>query len=386
MNQNNIGAKIGFLFFAYIENAHTAFNKIIAMNGAKTEHPILADINMCMDFLYGSNVKFPCKRCIFDNYNLNIKGAKPIDCNVIVSVFEDTGVCEVAVNFTAEDTNIDELVYFRQIFLSPGPVCEDKSLSGIANDIFIPLGTNASKAETGYMVEINKWADYDDPEKLFNNNSDKIYGALTGDEGFRFVPPQLYISRMENSWSSRNFAKAIVYRNNFLLVNLNQGHTMHEYHDRQNEFGGKYYGGANPYFFVDCKAAGVNHGMLFSCETGLIAKTISENVLENKFSAKQNSSEKMRKEIQRTKTLRKDLILILNRLENVIQIAELGELDKLVIEGLEITPIIDKIKYLLELLESELDLLYQTSTNKLVNSLTVLGLFIAFLQLVAGFL
>lgn len=42
------------------------------------------------------------------------------------------------------------------------------------------------------------------------------------------------------------------------------------------------------------------------------------------------------------------------------------------------------MKYLLELLESELDLLYQTSTNRLVNTLTILGLVLAFLQLVAG--
>lgn len=384
MGNNSIKAKIGYLFFAYIENSTTAYDKVLRIKGAKEDHPVLSDINMCFDFLYGTNIKFPCRRCIFDNYQISLKGAEPTDCNVVVSVFEDTGVCEVAINFTVDNTNIDELVYFRQIFTSALPVCGEKSFSDIANDIFVPLGAEASKAQTGYVVEINKWDNYDDPEKLLNENSDKIYGALTGDEGFRFVPTALYKNRMDNNWSSRNFAKAIVYRNNFLLINFNASQTMHNYHDRQHEFGGKYYGGANPYFFVDCKATGVNHGMLFSCETGLIAKTISENVLENKFSTKHGTTEKTRNEIQRTKTLRKDLILILNRLENVIQIAELGELDKLVIEGLEITPIIDKIKYLLELLESELDLLYQTSTNRLVNTLTILGLIIALSQLIVG--
>lgn len=384
MQSNNIKAKIGYLFFAYIDNIEGAYDKIIGLNNAMTEHPILSDIDLCMDFLYGKNVKFPCRRCIFDKYELNITGATPVDCNVVVSVFESVNVCEVAVNFTLENTNADELVYLRQIFSSPTTVYKDKSIMGIADDIFVPLGTSASNAQIGYMVEINKWDDCDEPDALFENNSAVLYGALTGDEGFAFVPPMLYENRMDNSWSSRDFAKAIVYRNNFLLINLNSGKRIEEYHDRQNEFGGKYYGGANPYFFVDCKAAGVNHGMLFSCETGLIAKTISENVLENKFSTKHNSSEKVSKEIQHTKDLRKELIIILNKLENVIQIAELGELDKLVIEGLEITPIVDKIKYLLELLESELDLLYQTSTNRLVNTLTILGLILALLQLITG--
>ena len=50
----------------------------------------------------------------------------------------------------------------------------------------------------------------------------------------------------------------------------------------------------------------------------------------------------------------------------------------------QIEPIIEKIKYLLELLESELDLLYQTSTNRLINFLTVAGLILAAIQVLQG--
>jgi len=44
------------------------------------------------------------------------------------------------------------------------------------------------------------------------------------------------------------------------------------------------------------------------------------------------------------------------------------------IKGQQIESLIEKIKYLLELLESELELLYQNSTNRLVNILTIAGL------------
>ena len=53
--------------------------------------------------------------------------------------------------------------------------------------------------------------------------------------------------------------------------------------------------------------------------------------------------------------------------------------------GLEIDPMVERIKYLLELLESELDLLYQTSTNALVNILTVAGLLLSAIQVVFCF-
>ena len=67
------------------------------------------------------------------------------------------------------------------------------------------------------------------------------------------------------------------------------------------------------------------------------------------------------------------MISTLNRVEN-IDMTELGELEKVILSSQQITPIIDKIKYLLELLESELDLMYQTRTNTIVNILTIMGL------------
>ncbi|MBQ2448422.1 MAG: hypothetical protein II270_00130, partial [Peptococcaceae bacterium] len=52
----------------------------------------------------------------------------------------------------------------------------------------------------------------------------------------------------------------------------------------------------------------------------------------------------------------------------------------------QISPIIEKIKYLLELLESELDLMYQTRTNAFVNLLTILGLIVAIVSAVIAWL
>ena len=58
-------------------------------------------------------------------------------------------------------------------------------------------------------------------------------------------------------------------------------------------------------------------------------------------------------------------------------ISEIGELERVLLISQQIDPLIEKINYLLELLESELDLLYQTSTNRMASFLTVLGLVLA---------
>lgn len=69
-----------------------------------------------------------------------------------------------------------------------------------------------------------------------------------------------------------------------------------------------------------------------------------------------------------------------------LEISEIGEMERVLLTSQQIDPIIEKVKYLLELLESELDLLYQTSTNRLINLLTAAGLILAAIQVLQGIL
>ena len=114
-------------------------------------------------------------------------------------------------------------------------------------------------------------------------------------------------------------------------------------------------------------------------------KTIAHRILEFQASFQQSRTGNFRDDIQRTKDYRRELIATLNRVEN-IDMTELGELEKVILNSQQITPIIDKIKYLLELLESELDLIYQTRTNKIANMLTVLGLLLTIVGTVLAWL
>lgn len=82
------------------------------------------------------------------------------------------------------------------------------------------------------------------------------------------------------------------------------------------------------------------------------------------------------KKPKNTKEYRGELLATLNKVEN-LEISEIGEMEKVLLESQQINPIIEKIKYLLDLVESELDLLYQNSTNRLINILTVLGLILS---------
>ena len=142
-----------------------------------------------------------------------------------------------------------------------------------------------------------------------------------------------------------------------------------------------YYNSINDYFSLKSNLAGLNHGILFSVETVMAIKTITNDILDKQTILKTKKVGNFKVAIKRTQTYRRDLMLTLNKLEDY-GMASLGELENLIIRSQHIEPIIDKIKYLLELLESELTLMYSERTNILVNILTIFGLMFTIIQTV----
>ena len=173
---------------------------------------------------------------------------------------------------------------------------------------------------------------------------------------------------------------------NSVFFNLYESSDAVNYRANRMGYDHDYYGDMNPYFEMNSDIAGVNHGVLFSAELVMVIKTICNRILRRQadyYTGGQSS--KLRAEIRKIKAYRGELITTLNRVEN-LEISEIGEMEKVLLTSQQIEPIIEKIKYLLELLESELDLLYQTSTNRLINLLTIAGLVLAAIQVLQGIL
>ena len=131
--------------------------------------------------------------------------------------------------------------------------------------------------------------------------------------------------------------------------------------------------------------AGLNHGIIYAVELVMAMKTITHRILEFQASYDKNRTGNVHADIRQTKDYRRELISTLGRVEN-IDMTELGELEKVILSSQQITPVIEKIKYLLELLESELDLMYQTRTNSIVNLLTIIGLLLTLVGTVLAWL
>ncbi len=388
---NTIKAKIAYMFYIPHVNTGTdgADNVVFRMQNVEysaKKEGILKDINTAENFLFGGYFKFPHKRYILPIEDLSHKDYKFSDTHIMITDFYDASVMGVSLNTSVEVTSVDDLIYMRQIFLSGMSVSADgKSITQLVDSAIEPIGQTVHRAQNAYLVEINDYFGKDSIDDIFEKDKCAIYGMLTGDEGYEYVAKDIVDARMQKHWSTREFVKAIIFRNNFMLFNLNQAGAIEAYKKHQERFGTEFYGAPNPYFFTDSATAGVNHGLMFSVEVGMVAKTITSSVLDRQALSSKSHSKNISAEIRKGKELRRDLILTLNRLED-IGMAEMGELDSLIIDDLDVEPLVEKIKYLLELLESDLDLLYQTSTNKLVNILTVAGLLLSLIEIAIAFI
>ncbi len=365
----------------------TAFPGSLAQNDPEAQYdPVFRDLSIAQNFLHGGGTPFDCLRFLIKGLDLKFVETDMRETAIILTFFPEFNTATLMFGFKVDGATTDELVYYRQIFsgaaLFRSKDGEEKCLWDWFHKIIAPLGKVADIDQT-YLMELKAMHPYTDLDEVLDKEARRLYGIICGDEGWEYVPEELAKYRMENQWGSRNFVKFVVFGSNAMLLNFNRLKDGMDYVEHQRAFGEAVYGGANPYFLMNSDVPGINHGIIFSQETVFVIKTIANRVLNRQSGFASRASNKLGAEISKTKKFRSELITILNRVEN-LGITEIGELEQMLLRSYKITPLIDSIKYLLELLESELDLLYQQSTNRLVNILTIAGLILSVIDVLSG--
>lgn len=98
-----------------------------------------------------------------------------------------------------------------------------------------------------------------------SSNSLELYGLLTGDEGWRDVPISRAANVIESRWSSREFVQVMAYGRCVVMLNTKSA----LYKKRAKDFFSTYFAGDSGYFQAEYDLAGLDHGVLFSCESVL---------------------------------------------------------------------------------------------------------------------
>ena len=353
------------------------------------DNEIFRDFKIVQEFLHGGGLPFQCWRLLLCNEPVTMEKAAVHQLQVMFTAFPEINIGKMTFNLQFQDAGTSQMVYLHhcngngaKITFKDGTAL---SISEMYQQVLKEMNFYGKHGQLAHLIEINRFGDLEDVAVIMQQEKKRMYGIISGDEGWNHIPEELADARIQPDWSSRDFVEFITFGSNFLLLNLIDSPAAKRYRENQVAFGGTYYGGMNPYFALNPEVAGVNHGIIYAVELVMAMKTIAHRILEFQASFQKNRTGNFGEDIRQTKDYRRELISTLNRVEN-IDMTELGELEKVILNSQQISPIIEKIKYLLELLESELDLMYQTRTNAFVNLLTILGLIVAIVSAVIAWL
>ena len=342
----------------------------------------ISDMQIAQKFLRGGGQTYKVYRVFLKDLHLGDESKGPDKFCVMCSYFEESDIISLSFHYEMRGITSDEVIAIRQSGVHVGYEFADGNLScaALATKIKDVLGLQ-NHTESSIMIEVTKFGDYDNLEKIEEEQSKLLYGMLSGDEGYEFVPDELVKERLELNWGSRDFIRIYACKEAFLFLNLLRTPRQKEYIDRQIQFGTATYGGCNPYFFMEECPLTVNHGILFSVEFVMVLKALINEVLVFQTERRKNAHVSYYKRIKATRDFRRKIIKVLEKVEQT-QIAEIGELSAMLLTSQHVAPIIEEVKYLLELLEGDLSLIYSERNNLLVTILTVLELLLAVWQVI----
>ena len=304
----------------------------------------------------------------------------------MLSYLPETDVLCVSFHYGFDERSDEELILLRQsgehrrFRFRQGAFSCTELTQRFCSDFGMPF----EPTDRSYLLEITKLGDYSDLDTIRQKESKLLYGLITGDEGYAYVPDEIVEAGLRFVWGSLSFIRLYAFGEAFLFLNLIGSPGQRAYLAHQEAFGQKHYGGCDDYFRMGSAPLTVNHGILFSVEFVMTLKSLVGSVIA--YQAEYESEQKklsFTQRIRATRDFRRRVIVALQRVENT-EISEIGALSGILMESQHISPIVEKVKYLLELLEADLDLMYSERNNFLVTVLTVLGLLLAVMQVVLG--
>lgn len=371
---------------AFVNATKKSLGTVTVYNEDQTfDNPYITDMQTVQKFLKGGGQTYKTYRVFLDDVCPDMEKAGMSGFCTMAAYFEEANIISLSFHYGIKGLTSDQVIGIRQSGVNKEYDFNGENISceGLAEKIGRMLGLS-SYIESSYLCEVTKFGDLKSLDEIEKNHANLLYGLLSGDEGYAFVPEDMARERISNNWGSRDFIRIYASRQSFLFINMLKTPRQQEYLDRQTQFGTDIYGSANSYFFMEDCPLTVNHGILFSVEFAMMLRALINEVLAFQSEYKNKKFSSYYKRIRETLDLRRKIIKVLEKVEDT-QIAEIGELSAILLSSQHVVPIVEQVKYLLELLEGDLTLIYSERNNTLVTVLTVLGLLLAGWQILLAF-
>ena len=321
-------------------------------------------------------------------------------CEVFLTVYPSISVAILMLNIELTECDVDDLIMLQQssvekrqgksqinVFFVDEDVQPSKmSLHELATDRYIkPIQEAFKGSEKSATLEIPHnqarcieicgfSGSVGSAKSIPGKYCRPLYGLLTMDEGWRFVPVETAKDRMQLGWRTRDFFNVIAFEETVAVINLEQ-RVHYKYVTSQRQLKIEYDHEPEKYFEFSTKIAGLKNGALLMLENAFLQLFIIEQI-SDKF-------EKKGKAIKEIETFRNDLLTALQNL-SCVNIPEIDLLEKKVLKAMKVPKGKKELQNKLEQVENSLVLKYNQRFNRLILWLTVVGTIVAVLTILNG--
>jgi hypothetical protein len=372
---------------AFIKKVRTVFpDAVLYSQEGENAHPYFQDMQTAENFLHGGGQTYDVVRFLLPKFSADLKKSEIAGWCVMLTYFEETAISGISFHYAVENRTTDQIIAYRQSGDQKKYSFADGEFScdELAQKIAFSLGMHTPALERSYLCEITKFGDKSTVKEIEETELARLYSFISGDEGYEFIPQKHLEEQLKIFWESRDFIRIYADGKAFLFLNLLGSESHEKYLERQTQFGTEIYGAPNPYFFLGSCPLTVNHGMYFSIEFVMMLKALINDVLQFQSEFRNTKKISYYKRIRMTREFRRKIVMVLEKVDRV-GIASIGKLSSVLMESQHIGPIVDQVKYLLELLEADLTLIYSERNDLLMTVLTVLGLVFAAVQILMAF-
>jgi len=239
----------------------TAVNQFIREGvNAFLEDKNLADFETAESFFYSAEARSEFFRIGLPGFKARLPRffEKPskvseLEANTILTVYPKYNVGVFLLNFYTEGFTVDEIIFLAQCVESrnfklkgeaPDFVQLDSGEAYLEDVMQAYMKTTSSildaknptlEASRSRCVEINGLVENlsIDPQKLYEEHPREIYGMITCDEGWRFVPETVAKEKTRTQWSTRDFLTTISLGISTLAIHCDKGERAEQYKDSQ---------------------------------------------------------------------------------------------------------------------------------------------------------
>lgn len=235
------------------------------------DSPVFQDFKTVQQFLHGGGLPFECWRALLCNEPVHMDKAAVHQMQVMFTAFPEINIGKLTFNLQFRDVPTSQMVYLHHCNSNGAKIHFDAwgvslSVHEMYQQFLKKMNFYGEHGQLAHLIELNRFGQMEDVSYIMKNEKPRMYGIISGDEGWNHIPAELAEARIQPDWSSRDFVEFITFGSNFLLLNLVDSPAAKRYRENQTSFGGTYYGGMNPYFVLNPAVAGVNHGIIYAVE------------------------------------------------------------------------------------------------------------------------